>query len=256
MGIALITGASGVLGRHLLAQWTSDLEPVAVEHRFVDLLTPGSGAALVARLRPQAVIHLAWTASGTTGYRTSRDNERWVDASLEMAEASRVVGARFLATGTALDSSAPGDAYSSAKRRLGDALKPRFCTGRITWLRPYYVVDPDRRRPELVAQALAAAEADVPIVLRTPGAQHDFVHASDAARAIAVALDAPLVGEVPIGSGTTRSVRDLVEALGVPWQPAQEPPKNLPHHHEAADTSGLRARGWQPIRTEELFNRD
>jgi hypothetical protein len=64
-------------------------------------------------------------------------------------------------------------------------------------------------------------------------------------------------GVVPIGSGRARRVSELVDALGVPWRggEAGTAPK-FTHEDVAADTSRLRAVGWNPSRTEEFFGND
>lgn len=250
--VALITGAGGLLGQHLLDAWDGALEPVLVDRAVHDLLVPGVGADLVADVRPQVVVHLAWVASGTAGYRSHGDNERWLHASLELASAAQQVGAHFCATGTAVDTGEPADAYSAAKGALRRALERDIARQDVTWLRPFYVVDPDRGRPDLVAQAVAAANSGEPLTLRTPRSAHDFVHAADVGRGIMTAVTHTLLGEVEIGSGTARPVHQLVEALGVAWRPGSDPGTGT-HHHHVADTARLRARGWHPTRTEELF---
>lgn len=252
---ALITGATGLIGGHVVRHWDiRGLEPVFLDRRSEDLLTPGVPTALVRRLRPAVVVHLAWTASGTPGYRTSPDNDRWVEASLELERACQDAGAWLVATGTVLDSTGDSpDAYSAAKVRLRHALTPAIAAQTVTWLRPYYVVDPEMRRPALIADALAARDAGVTLGLRTPESRHDFIHASDVGRAVVVTVRHRLHGVVPIGSGRLRTVRDLVAALGVPWIPTADAPTAISQHHEAADSTRLRDLGWSPKLTEQLF---
>jgi len=254
--LALITGASGLIGRHVVAQWDVEgLRPEAVEHARDDLLQPGAAAALVERERPAVVVHLAWAASGTPGYRHSDDNERWVRATLELARACADAGATLVATGTSLDKqAAPADAYAASKVRLWGELSAAVAAGAMTWVRPYYVVDPERRRPALVDAALAAKEAGTPVVLRTPDSAHDFIHAADVGSAIVLAVREDMRGEVPIGCGRLRRVCDLVSALGIPWEPgADAAPAPESHLEEVADIRRLRERGWTPARTEALF---
>ncbi len=218
--VALITGASGLIGRHVLEQWDVDgLRAQAVDRAEQDLLLPGVAAALVGRVRPGLVIHLAWSASGTPGYRDAADNERWVEATLALARACGDAGAALIATGTSLDRTvAPADAYAASKVRLWRELAPAVAAGELAWVRPYYVIDPARRRPALVDHALAAREAGRPVVLRTPESEHDFIHAADVASAIIVAVRAGLRGELAVGSGRLRRVRELVDALGIAWE--------------------------------------
>jgi nucleoside-diphosphate-sugar epimerase len=253
--VALITGGTGLLGQHVLRSWTSELEPVAVDSREHDLLTTGVGTALVRRIRPALVLHLAWAASGTPGYRTAAENHDWVDASLELRDACASADVRYIATGTGLDDAPGVDHYSTAKRRLREALAEDIAAARITWLRPFYVVDPDRGRPELVGHAVVARAAGEPVVLRTPHAAHDFVHAADVGHAVAVVVERGLAGPVDIGCGRLRTVHNLVEALGLPWRTGTAT-AHAPHLQTAADITVLQAAGWTPARTEELFHRD
>jgi nucleoside-diphosphate-sugar epimerase len=254
--VALITGGTGLLGQHVLQSWTSDLEPLVANRRQHDLLIPGTATALIRKIRPAVVLHLAWVASGTPDYRTSAVNSEWVDASLELREACASAGVRFIATGTGLDNAPGVDDYSVAKRRLREAVAGDVDAARISWLRPFYVVDPDRGRPELVGHALHARAAGEPVPLRTPDAAHDFVHAADVGRAVAVVVARGLAGPIDIGSGRLRTVHELVEALGVPWRAGELPAHQAPHVHIAADNSMLQAAAWVPTRTEELFHRD
>jgi nucleoside-diphosphate-sugar epimerase len=254
--VALITGASGLIGQHVLRHWNvAGMRAAGVDHQRDDLLTPGVPTALVERVQPAVVVHLAWAASGTPGYRDSPDNEAWLRASLELARVCRAAGARLLATGTSLDTSpVAGDAYSQAKLELWQQLQPEIASGAVTWLRPYYVIDPERRRPALVDNAIAAREAGTPVVLRTPDGDHDFIHASDVGRAVVVAVEHRLDGVVPIGSGRLRRVCDLVTALGVPWVAASDQVATArPQLHDIADSRRLRELGWAPTDTEKLF---
>lgn len=260
MATALITGSTGLIGERVVDLWPrGDLEPVCLDRSRDDLLVPGAPSALVAQHRPAVVVHLAWCASGTPGYRHAPDNARWVAASLELAAAARAVGAQLLVTGTALDdgsgdtSDSPEDAYAAAKRRLRRELAPGVQRGEITWLRPFYVVSPHAGRPQVVDDAVRAARAGVPVELRTPTSAHDFVHVDDVARAVLTCLQQPLRGTVDIGTGIARTVAQLVTALGSRFTVSGGTIPDVPHHHQVADPVALTAAGWRPISTEELF---
>ncbi|WP_374456366.1 NAD-dependent epimerase/dehydratase family protein [Nocardioides sp.] len=253
---ALITGASGLIGRWVLQHWgDTPVEPVPVRHTDVDLLAPGAAADLVERTAPTHVVHLAWSASGRADYRTTDDNERWLDATLELVEAVRASGSTVWLTGTAVDDEDDAaDAYARSKARLKATLAPLIEDSSVGWLRPFYVFDEARRRPALVDLATTARESGETLHLRSPHQHHDFVHASDVGRAVVAAVSHDLVGEVPIGSGSLRSVADLVTRLGAPWSAddAQQTPAPT-HSGDTADTTRLAAVGWAPTRTEEFF---
>lgn len=257
---ALITGAGGLIGswvmRHLES---SKITPVPISQATWDLLVPGNPAAMVRALRPDLVVHLAWSASGVEGYRLSRSNEQWRAASLELAEACHDSSARLWLTGSVVDDEVevdPRDRYTRAKAELRRQCSEAIEAGRVGWLRPYYVFDEERRRPALVAETLAARARGEAVRLRSWDQAHDFVHASDVGAAIARSLEHELVGEVHIGSGIARRVADVVKALGATWMPA-EVSDNEPATRPAltADIARLTELGWTPQRTEEFFRR-
>jgi nucleoside-diphosphate-sugar epimerase len=257
-GPTLITGATGLIGVWVRRSWTAeDGSLVEVDHRTHDLLEPGVPSDIVRRIRPARVLHLAWTASGTPGYRTATDHAAWVRATMELVAATDEIGARTWVTGTAVDTDPEAtDPYTTAKRELRTALSESVDAGRLGWLRPFYVFDPGAGRPALVADAATALESGVPVVLRAPAASHDFVHAADVGSAVVTAVRHHLQGIVEIGSGTLHSPADVVEALGAawaPWEGGEQAGGVVAHHGLVAESQELRAAGWRPRSTEEFF---
>jgi nucleoside-diphosphate-sugar epimerase len=254
----LITGARGLIGSQLMRHWSHPgFELVPVRHADIDLLVPGAAERLVEGTRPSHVLHLAWCASGTPGYRHSTENGRWLRFSLELHEACRASGATFWATGSVVDrESRPPDAYAAAKSELRRRLRQPVEDAAIGWLRPFYVFDEQAGAPALVALALEARRRGTPIDLATPHSSHDFVHVYDVARAVEVAVTHGLTGEIPIGSGTPHRVSELVDALGVHWEPSTSPSTSATHVDEVADPTRLTVLGWAPTRTKEFFGDD
>jgi nucleoside-diphosphate-sugar epimerase len=252
---ALITGATGLLGTHVVDNWDlPGVELVNAEREVYDLLQPGVPTELVQRYKPQTVIHLAWVASGTHDYRTSPDNQKWVEATRELESACLSIGAWFIATGTLLDETTSAtDAYSYAKAKLRVLLDEAISSRVITWLRPHYVIDLERQRPSLIAEALRARSSNSCLSLRSPESQHDFIVASDVGRAIVEVVRHGLRGVVQIGSGELRKVQDLVAVLGVPWIQDTDSVDFAAQSEEAADIERLREIGWSPLRTDEFF---
>jgi nucleoside-diphosphate-sugar epimerase len=124
--------------------------------------------------------------------------------------------------------------------------------GRATWIRPYYVFDPVRKRPAVVAEAVEAQSTGTPVSLRAPENTHDFIHAADVAQAILVVVQNQLGNVIPVGSGASRKVRELVAALGAEWR--SEPSNDVEtHDSDVADTTVLRDHGWQPRATDLVF---
>lgn len=251
MAGVLITGSSGLIGRWVRALWPPDRDYFAVAREDHDLLSSGVFASLVKERQPDAVLHLAWSAGGTQGYRTSVTNAAWCSATLEAAAACRAIGADFYGVGTILDDLPPGDAYSASKAALRQALSVDIDAGAMTWFRPHYVFDPRAERPAVVQAAMAATRARRPVDLRDPTATHDFIHAADVASAMVEATRARLRGVVDIGSGKLRTVTALVEACGATWGSSTR--GGSVHDHRVATIAPLTQIGWAPTTTESFF---
>jgi nucleoside-diphosphate-sugar epimerase len=253
----LVTGSSGLIGSWTLVNWPAEgPQLVTVDRAEVDLLTPGVVADVVASVRPAAVLHLAWSASGLRGYRSSEENARWLATSLELVEVCHEHDATLWLTGSVIDDTDGGaDAYTRSKAELRTRTADAVSAGTLGWLRPAYVFDEERGRPALVEQARAAATGGEVMRLRSPEAVHDFVHAEDVGRAVALAVTQRCTGYLPVGSGRLRRVADLVDRLGASWEAV---PGTGPEAHavRADDITWLTERGWTPTRTEEFFADD
>jgi nucleoside-diphosphate-sugar epimerase len=250
----LITGATGLLGRHVVATWPEELgELVAVGRPEHDLLVPGMPRRVVEDAHPDVVVHLAWSAGGLPGYRASDDNHRWVETTIQLATWCHRFGAKLLAVGTVVDESPGEDEYTRSKAALRRRLGQQIESGALCWLRPFYVFDPASRRPALVAEALSAIAEHRPIRLSFPEASHDFVHAEDVAGAIQTCLQHDLRGVVDVGSGRTRLVTELVERLGARWAGSTRPSRPVQHDGRVADIDILTNVGWAPTTTEAFF---
>lgn len=254
----LLTGATGLIGTQVSAAWQprhGDLLPSSPSIDGIDLLAPGGAEQLLQHYRPDAVVHLAWCASGRSDYRHSDDNRRWLRATVELERACRAQNVDLALTGTPLDSAgAPGDAYSAAKSELLRIFTEDVRAGRLTWLRPFYVFDPDAGRPRLVEQAVAARTAGSVLTLETPAVQQDFIHAADVGSGIALALAEGLTGPVDIATGRLRRVDALVHCLGVQTRAANQTVGSRFQAGVPADPSALLGLGWRPTRTEEFFH--
>ena len=253
--VALITGASGLIGRHVLQQWDADgLRPQVVDHARDDLLVPGVPAAVVQRLRPAVVVHLAWAASGTPGYRQSPDNERWV----RVARVARACRRRppLVATGTSLDRvTAPADATPRPRPGSGRSWRPRSPRARSPGCVPTTCSIQSAGAPRSWNMRSRLATRANPSCYAHPRAARFHSRRRCRGRDRVTARHA-LRGELPIGSGRLRRVADLVSALGGEW--ISDDPQlgaGASQLHETADTRRLRELGWTPVRTDELFAR-
>lgn len=238
----LVTGATGLIGRHLLAPLAErGLEVHAVGSRrpaatpegvhawwTADLTDDGSARDLIARARPDLLVHLAWLTVRAQRFSWD-DNARWARGSAALLEAfCRAGGRRMVAAGTCAEYDwsvggvlsersplRPGSPYGNAKMRLyREAVDIAAGTGvDLAWGRLFYVYGPGEHPSRLVASVTCALLAGEEIAT-TSGTQHrDFLFAPDVARAFAALLMSSAVDAVNIGSGHGVRVRALVQLL-------------------------------------------
>lgn len=252
----LITGGSGLIGSYTVDELArAGVVPEVLEAvvEDFDLLSRGAADRVLDAARPEVVLHLAWVASGTSGYRHHPDNQAWAQATVELAKACQVRGIWFIGTGTVAELEAqPADAYTRAKQQTFHALKSDIAAESVTWLRPHYVFDPSVGRPEVMAEIRRSLEEHRTPDLRSPESAHDFIHVRDVSAAVCAVVASGLRGLVPIGSGRNHSVAQLATAAGAPGVAARMPPLAVDSY--TADTSRLVAIGWTAEWTKEYFH--
>lgn len=251
-GHVLITGAGGLIGRALLDALPAGLDIATVRSTDVDLLEPGVFTDLIYDTRPTTVVHLAWVASSSPGYRTSPDNPHWRTATREAVFAAIDAGVRFIATGSALDVSTGADPYTEAKTGLRTDLAEAIANGQVSWVRPHYVFDPEAPSPAVLRAARDAQQRGDPVLLSEPYVTHDFVHVRDVARAVVAVVENHLTGVVDIGLGAPTAVHTLVERFGASWAVADNLTATA-GTDSVADIRRLAHVGWHPIETERFL---
>ena len=237
----LVTGATGFIGRHVLAQLAlrKDITVVASARSIpaahpsriafdqADLLEAEGPADLIARVQPTHLLHLAWDARPGLFW-TTPGNLRWAAATLDLFESFVRVGGKravFAGSGAEYDWTGPSLLSESAETRPAtlygvakDAVRRIVCMpfasgvsvawGRVFWL--YGDHEPAGRLVSDVVASLASGSA----VETTEGLQQrDFIHVEDVAGAFIAALESEHAGSFNIASGSPVPVRRIIELL-------------------------------------------
>jgi len=278
----LVTGASGFVGRHVLAQLSSEDWDVhaarrsspfpsdeSVHWHACDLRDPLAAERLIDLVRPTDVLSLAWNAEHGA-YWNAADNDAWADGTIALARAhARRGGRRFVGAGTCAEYDwsslngpcveeqtpcRPHTIYGHAKLRAGESIAAISRESGLSsaWGRLFFLYGPGedpRRLVPLVARTLAAGErAKV-----TEGRQvRDFLHVTDAARAFAALVTSDVTGPVNIGSGAGVPLRQVVATLeratgrsdAVDYGAIAMRPDDPPAI--VADITKLISTGWRP----------
>lgn len=222
MRVAL-TGATGFIGRHVLAELRA--RSVDVCSARVDLHGDHTGA--FERLRsPDVLIHLAW--GGLPNYRSPAHSE------LELPAQKRFLGAllngglsRLVVTGTCAEygmregivsetlPAAPVLAYAKAKDSLRCWLEEQQLNHplALTWARLFYMYGAGQPDFSLLPQlAAAVARGDRTFPMSGGEQQRDYMPVTEVVRdLVALALNGGANGIVNVCSGRPTSVRRLVQ---------------------------------------------
>lgn len=283
--VVLVTGASGFIGRHVLAALDGGAWSVhavsrsgmgapapGVTWHACDLMADDATAGLIARLAPDALVHLAWEA--TPGiYRSSLSNLDWLAASLRLVRVfAEAGGRRAVVTGSCAEYDpvaardgrchewrtplAPTCLYGTCKAALQRALAaaaPRLGLS-FAWARLFHPYGPGEPAARLVPYLVRTLAAGGRAALTDGTQERDFIAAGEVGRALVALLDSHVEGPVNIGTGTgttvaalARSVARRLDAesrLGLGERPpaADDPPRLV------ADTGRLRAEvGFHPV---------
>jgi nucleoside-diphosphate-sugar epimerase len=237
----LITGASGFLGRHIVSMLSSrgfeihtagrspiaSISPVIVHH-LCDLLEVGTPEALIHRIRPSHLLHLAWCADAGRFWTTS-ENLKWLSASTRLFEAfADCDGHRGVGIGSCAEydwshtddlsefrsSGIPSTLYGKSKRAAGEFLQA-FASGtklKAAWGRLFFLYGPGghpQRVPGAIIESLLRGQ---PTPCPAGTQWRDYLFIKDAAAAVVTLVESDVCGPINIGSGQPVRVIDLIEA--------------------------------------------
>ena len=235
----MITGASGVLGSAVtrrLAENTgnrvvavsSGRRPTAYPGNVIaetaNLLDSGERAALLDRVRPDEIIHLAWNLDGP-GFLNSEQNLCWLEASLSLLRAFQ--GERFLFAGSSAEYGsgdrcreegpfAPDSLYGECKLAF-DRTASSYCRSHgkaFVCARFFSVYGPGDVRPgRALPTAIRSFLAGEEFVCKGPNNVWDYVYTDDAARAVRRILESDFAGPVNIASSAPVSMRTVFTTL-------------------------------------------
>jgi nucleoside-diphosphate-sugar epimerase len=277
----LVTGASGFIGQAVLqALAKRDVEVHAISRSKpktkgnytwhpVDLLDHAAARSAVQKIRPDIVLHLAWSVGSQ--FLNAPVNLDWVGASLAIARASAEAGVkRLVAAGTCFEYSFPADGScheeltekrpltlygvtKNATRQILDSFS-RETKISFAWTRLFYLYGPHEAPERLIASVARALLSRSPARCASGKPVRDYMDVRDAAEAICAVAFSNFEGAINVATGEGKSIAEIVSRLAklsgrpellqlgaLPDRPS-EPPWIV------ADIQRLRELGFKQIR--------
>ncbi|HOJ39098.1 MAG TPA: NAD(P)-dependent oxidoreductase [bacterium] len=275
----LVTGASGFIGYHLLPRLVErgfsvhavsrhqpDLYPAKVNWYRADLLEGSAGQRLVARVRPQYLLHLAWcTRPGS--YQSSPENVAWLYRTVQLVrQFAQSGGRRVVLAGTCFEYGLssrycheeetpllPHTLYGICKRSTWEILQRMVFPAGFSfgWARLFYLYGPGQAQEALVPSVIRAVSSGKVFTCLSGNAVRDYLYVEDAAEALVRLLESRFAGAVNLGSGRGVKVSTIVKKIAsligrsdlirFCWRKSQEPARVV------AETTRMKAvLNWEP----------
>jgi nucleoside-diphosphate-sugar epimerase len=272
----LVTGASGLIGSHVLRVLGPECDVVAVSRvarpdedgvRWLvgDLAEPGATTDIVTSVQPEVVIHLAGLVRGDRSLDTVAPTLRAnLVASVELLEAATRAGCRrMVLSGSLLEEPATGGAESTPPSPYGASRWAASGYARmfhalfdapVVILRPSFAYGPGQEPTKLIPHVITTLLDGESPELSTGERLLDCVYAEDVARAY---VDAATVRGVDghtidVGSGVLASVRQIVELIVEAVGPTEgrplfgaQPVRPLEQEVQVATEDAARLLGWR-----------
>ena len=272
----LVTGASGLIGSHVLRVLGPECDVVAVSRAarpdedgvkwlVGDLAELGAATDIVASVQPEVVIHLAGLVRGDRSLDTVAPTLRAnLVASVELLEAATRAGCRrIVLSGSLLEEPATGGAESTPPSPYGASRWAASGYARmfhalfdapVVILRPSFAYGPGQEPTKLIPHVITTLLDGESPELSTGERLLDCVYAEDVARAY---VDAATVRGVDgrtidIGSGVLASVRQIVELIVEAVGPTEgrplfgtQPVRPLEQEVQVATEDAARLLGWR-----------
>lgn len=238
----LLTGAQGFIGRHcirLLQERDYEVHAVSRTARTgdrlgatwyeVELLEPGAAGALIDKVQPTHLLHLAWFVVPNQLI-TAPENFDWVRASFELIRRFAEAGGRRLAVcGSAyeydwsygyctedLTPTVPATVYGACKHALHEMLRAYASIRHLSavWPRAFFLYGPNEHPERLVSSVILSLLRGEPARCSHGRQIRDYLHVEDVADGLVTVLDSDTQGPVNVSSGQPAALRDIVLTIG------------------------------------------
>lgn len=205
----VVTGASGFIGRHTLSSLAK--RGYEVYPLKLNLAEPNTHLAQLKKIRPQALLHLAWETTPGVYWHTP-SNIDWLKSSLDLLEVFSLSGGKRVVIAGSCAEISPKTLYGACKESLrltGEAFLSKQGVS-FSWGRIFSPYGPHEKGQRLFPSLINSLIAKTPFKCSSQEHCRDFLFVEDVAEAFVSLLDSSVEGTVDIGSGESVRIGDLV----------------------------------------------
>lgn len=231
----LLTGGTGFIGKYVYNRLISKnidlhitsryLRPLIKNVHIINLLNITETKNLIAKLKPDILIHLAWDVTHNEFW-TSSKNIAYAKASIELFEAFLDHGGKkIISTGTCAEYPTSDlrvsedmifdksvlTKYGSSKKEVSEWLQKTNCD--FSWLRIFGIYGKGEDNRRIFPSMIKAIKTNQEFIIKNPNVFCDYIYVDDLAALIVDCIDNSGLGVVNIGSGENYAFLDLYNAV-------------------------------------------
>lgn len=238
----LVTGATGFIGRHVVAQLLQQGKTVIavsrtasglpshanLEHLPLDLHDQAAVSTFIQKHRPHALIHLAWEATPGLFWH-SAENFKWLSSSSTLLQQFVAAGgSTAVLAGTCAeykweneilheDSSPvnPTTLYSASKHAFHTLAQVIAKDINLIWARIFLPYGPDEDENKLISHIVREIQTGNEPTFQTPGRAADFIHVQDVACVLVALAHTHVSGTLNICSGKAVTPLEIAQMVSL-----------------------------------------
>lgn len=278
-----MTGATGFVGRHVLAQISQDSSlkvyavsrqgpfanaPTSVQWLNWDFTSQQSIEAVVNQVQPHRCLHLAWNTETGRYLDDACLNVALMDGSVHLLDSlTKAACEQVIMLGTCAEYAvssqplteqspkSPETAYAvikSALSQLGPLMTKNTGT-KFCWARLFHLYGPGEDSRRFVPSILTALFSELELKTSDCLQIRDYLHVGDVARAIVCLMRSGVAGEYNICSGEPVTLKDIIRTAERIYGKESKiaigalPRRPWDPSHLVGDSTRLRGLGWKPL---------